>query len=169
MKLKMLNGSATEFFAIMLLVIVSLGAQKAHADGLEIEDNGGRAVAEDVLPQWTYHHRGVRLAGWTMLAGVRACAGDIVELCDDVVPGGGRLVQCLMDQQNIISFRCRAAINRLMDSRDALAACNAAAARLCPNVSPGGGRIYDCLSRQRSHLPQLCRQALRDVEGRYGR
>ena len=40
----------------------------------------------------------------------QACVADVVRLCPDVVPGGGRIILCLASQADQISEGCRTAI-----------------------------------------------------------
>lgn len=100
---------------------------------------------------------------------LRACGGDIAKLCPHVVPGGGRIAQCLTDQYRRLSPSCRDVVERGTTARNAFFACNDAAARYCPDVRPGGGRIVDCLLRKQDLLPPLCREAILDAEETFGK
>lgn len=45
------------------------------------------------------------------LAGVReACRADVMQLCGDVEPGGGRLMQCLRQHLDRVSNACKSAL-----------------------------------------------------------
>lgn len=42
-----------------------------------------------------------------------ACQADVRKHCDNVQPGGGRLLQCLRSRQAELSSACRAALDKL--------------------------------------------------------
>ena len=39
-----------------------------------------------------------------------ACEGDVPKVCPGVQPGGGRIVQCLVQHQNEVSEACKQAL-----------------------------------------------------------
>jgi hypothetical protein len=41
------------------------------------------------------------------------CEADYHRLCPTVVPGGGRILRCLLDNDKDLSSACRAALQRL--------------------------------------------------------
>jgi hypothetical protein len=46
-----------------------------------------------------------------------ACDAELSKLCGDVLPGGGRKLQCLRDHQDKLSNACRAALTGLQAAR----------------------------------------------------
>ncbi len=42
----------------------------------------------------------------------QACEDDVMRLCKGVVPGGGRILQCLKDHENELSPECRAKMTK---------------------------------------------------------
>jgi hypothetical protein len=93
-------------------------------------------------------------------AGLRACGGDISRVCSNVAPGGGRIAQCLLTQEEKLSPPCRAFVAKTRTSQGAFFACTADAERLCPGVAPGGGRLVACLTAKREALSRDCARAL---------
>jgi hypothetical protein len=67
---------------------------------------GGPPPAGRDMPPWA-----------AMLAARDACKTDAQRLCSDVVPGGGRIIRCLMEQRGQVSRHC---LNALSAARDAL-------------------------------------------------
>lgn len=42
----------------------------------------------------------------------QACEDDVMRLCKGVVPGGGRILQCLKDHENELSPECKAKMTK---------------------------------------------------------
>lgn len=93
-------------------------------------------------------------------AGLRACGGDISRVCSTVAPGGGRIAQCLLMQEEKLSTSCRDFVARTRTAQGAIFACTADAERLCTGVAPGGGRLVACLTAKREVLSRDCARAL---------
>jgi hypothetical protein len=51
-----------------------------------------------------------------MLAARDACMMDAQRFCSDVVPGGGRIIRCLMAQRDAVSRHCREAMSAARDA-----------------------------------------------------
>ncbi len=97
--------------------------------------------------------------------GLRACGGDIAELCGRTVPGQGRIAQCLTDHYDELAPACQRFVDRSFDIRNAMFACAADADRHCAGLAPGGGRIAVCLLEQQDVITDACRDALTSVMG----
>jgi hypothetical protein len=93
-------------------------------------------------------------------AGLNACGGDIARLCSNVVPGGGRIAQCLADHPGALSPPCSTLMHQARDARFAVFACSADVSRLCGDVLPGGGRIVMCLRSKMSGVSPACKEGL---------
>jgi len=76
---------------------------------------------------------------------MQACMGDYRAHCFGVMPGEGRILQCLSTQIDQLAPTCRelvvAGTNCLSDAQ-----------RLCNGIEPGDGRIMACL---RDNLPNV--------------
>ena len=71
----------------------------------------GKKCKRKVQRDLAYTTRDIRMLATTY----QSCQYEIAELCDDVQPGGGRVVACLKESRNkIAGGKCRSAIMRLM-------------------------------------------------------
>ncbi len=94
-----------------------------------------------------------RLAG----AADPPCVVDIKQFCANVPVGGGRVQECLKENEAKISEACRTQVDALQ--RDAAmldASCRWDIARFCSDVNPGGGRIMACLNTNKIALSPAC-------------
>ncbi len=91
----------------------------------------------------------------------RACRRDIDRLCSETPTGRGRVVACLIRQQDDLSSSCEPEIERIQAAAETIstlrAACRADAERLCGGVPPEAGPLLDCLQANRSSLSDTCR------------
>jgi len=106
--------------------------------------------------------------GYARLA-IQACGPDVSRLCPGVLPGGGRIGQCLSDHREKLSPRCYRFIGRSLATRNVILACNADAARLCDGIPPGGGRIAACLDDNIQAVSPDCKVAMRRARRAAGR
>ncbi len=93
-------------------------------------------------------------------AALQVCGGDISRLCNGVVPGGGRIAQCLVDLQDKLSPDCRRFVREARSAQATLFACAADARQHCANTVPGGGRVVACLNEKRTAISRDCSRAL---------
>jgi hypothetical protein len=91
----------------------------------------------------------------------RACRRDVDRLCSEEKPGRGRVVACLIRQQDDLSSSCRPEVERIQGAGETIstirAACRADAERLCAGVPPEAGALVECLQANRSSLSETCR------------
>jgi hypothetical protein len=91
----------------------------------------------------------------------RDCRSDIDRLCSEVKPGGGRVVACLMRQQDDASTECRSELERVESASDKIStmreACRSDLERLCAGVPFETGPLIDCLRTNRDALSEACR------------
>eukprot|EP00898_Chlorokybus_atmophyticus_P007954 jgi/Chlat1/815/Chrsp104S01269 len=82
-----------------------------------------------------------------------ACYKDRTSLCGDIPPGNARVIRCLQDQRDALSFECRAT---LFDQEVRMAedidfkipmkkACEAEIQMWCKSVAHGHARVISCL------------------------
>lgn len=104
------------------------------------------------------------VSGFSLRAAWADCAQDRRRLCSHVVPGGGRIVRCLMDKVESAAPQCRRHIDKVLAADDAWNACQPDIARHCSGVLPGGGRVVSCLSGNKDRLSRACLKGLADAE-----
>ena len=92
---------------------------------------------------------------------VAACGLDADRLCSGVRPGAGRLVACLIRQQDDLSSSCRPEVERFQEAMEKIsairAACRADAERLCADAPPEAEPLVECLQTNRASLSETCR------------
>ena len=69
----------------------------------------------------------------------KACHDDIVQLCANIEPGGGRLIQCLREHQDRVSQSCKSALTDARASHQGRRASPDAAPQATPEPGPGPG------------------------------
>ena len=102
---------------------------------------------------------------------IEGCKNELIQYCDEVTPGEGRLLACLYAHENKLSGTCVYALydasvrlERAISAVTLVASeCRSELEAHCKNVQPGEGRIAQCLKDNRSSLSQGCSQALTDV------
>ncbi len=86
----------------------------------------------------------------TMMA---ACQGDYFQHCSFVMPGGGRIMNCLNEVIDQISPDCAALVTAGMS-------CVPDVQEFCADVEPGGGQMQSCLLAHRDQLSGPCAETL---------
>jgi hypothetical protein len=89
-------------------------------------------------------------------AGKEACKADVTKYCDEVLPGGGRILVCLEARQKELSAGCQ---EQLAAARGH-GACKVDAEKFCKGVQPGQGRIVECLKSHETDLSADCKSAM---------
>lgn len=96
------------------------------------------------------------------------CASELKTYCSQVLPGGDRLVACLIAYEDKVSPRCRLTAylasgtlgNRMKELQAMAKTCSSDILQYCSKVPPGGGRIYDCLKSNKATLTDECRNGM---------
>jgi OOP family OmpA-OmpF porin len=99
------------------------------------------------------------------------CGQDIAKYCKTVNLGGGRIQQCLDQNQARVSGQCRTTIvelRSLLQKRAAARAnviqvCDIDIRRLCAGVQPGDGNLLECFMKAERSASAQCRQAVTDA------
>jgi hypothetical protein len=95
------------------------------------------------------------------------CAETVAKYCKDVIPGAGRIMQCLNDHRDDQSIACKDWVEEQQKSLDELiAACPEEIAGLCSFDPPDSIRIYRCLENNYIALKLDCRDKLREIKER---
>ena len=109
------------------------------------------------------------LAQETLLDYVLAsCEADIVQFCDSVTPGDGRLVYCMAAHEDQISSDCAFALYDAAEILQQLAeslaylvnACETDIEAYCAETPMGEGRVLACLKKRGDELTDTCRSAI---------
>ncbi len=93
--------------------------------------------------------------------GPGACAGDVQQFCQGVQQGGGRIVQCLIQNKQQLSPGCKVRIAEVAEQvKEVHQACEDDIMTFCPGVKPGGGRIAQCLKANKAYLSFECKATI---------
>jgi outer membrane protein OmpA-like peptidoglycan-associated protein len=99
------------------------------------------------------------------------CGADIAKFCKNEPLGGGRVRQCLLQNQASISPRCNtaiAALSTLLTKRAAARAavpsvCDVDIKRRCSGIQAGDGNLMECFYKTKQNISEPCRQAVADA------
>jgi hypothetical protein len=103
-----------------------------------------------------------------------SCSADIKSFCNQVTPGDGRLMLCMMAHEDKLSDTC---FTTLVDVGDAVELTISSAKRaasvcepeidtLCADVEAGGGQIAQCLITNKAKLSAACSAEVAGIEAR---
>ncbi len=93
------------------------------------------------------------------------CADDIAKSCKFVVPGGGRVLMCLMDHVERLKPELPEAcqkwlIGKIGAANDAIDLCTDDIMRFCKKVPPGDGKVLACLKKNGQSIDRKCLDAI---------
>ncbi len=102
---------------------------------------------------------------------VKACQEEIDDYCNQVAPGGGRLLACFYAHGDKISARCEYALYNAAADLERFAAtvthlaksCRDDLLEHCGKVEMGEGRVASCLLEHKADVTEACRQASDDA------
>ncbi len=87
----------------------------------------------------------------------RPCAEDIAGFCQDIRPGGGRIITCLKQHEGDLTSLCRDKLQQVLERlEEAKRACAGDIKEFCKGVQEGEGRIARCLAEHNSALSPEC-------------
>lgn len=100
-----------------------------------------------------------------------ACGSDISRYCKNESLGGGRVRQCLLQNQDKVSARCVgsiSALTSLIEKRAAarasvLKVCDVDIKRRCSGIAPGDGNLMECFYKTRENISAACQKAVTDA------
>ncbi len=104
---------------------------------------------------------GLILAGSIFAVGAQAatnpCEEDMKANCSDVQPGGGRLLNCLQQNLNKVSAKCK---DHWITNADAIVdvrlKCANDVEQFCSKTLPGQGRLLRCLQLNHEKISPDC-------------
>ena len=97
------------------------------------------------------------------------CTQEIQTYCADVQPGGGRILQCLKNNEAKLSPACTARVNDLQGAVSGpLGACRDDWAAYCyhPRASTERGAMVQCLQIHQAQVSSACQKALQGAGGK---
>jgi hypothetical protein len=90
-----------------------------------------------------------------------ACRRDVSRFCGEVKPGKGRVIKCLLRQQDDLSSTCRDEMDRVETAAQTIStmrtSCREDVERLCAGVPPEAGALVECVRENREGLSPACR------------
>ena len=101
----------------------------------------------------------------------RVAARTSREFCQKVNLGGGRVTQCLEQNQAVISGQCKTSITEMRallatraQARAAvLRVCDADIRRLCTGIQQGDGNLMECFYKAKQNISPQCRKTVADA------
>lgn len=100
-----------------------------------------------------------------------ACGKDIDKLCKKTDLGGGRVQQCLDQNQASVSASCKSTMGELRIQLQKRAAartavmrvCDSDIRRLCAGIQAGDGNLMECFYKARRNMNAQCQRAVVDA------
>jgi outer membrane protein OmpA-like peptidoglycan-associated protein len=100
-----------------------------------------------------------------------SCGKDIEKYCKKVNLGGGRVQQCLSQNQASVSAGCKANMAGMVAQLQKRAAARVAVGRVCEGdiqrfcagIQPGDGNLLECFAKVKRNIGAQCRQAVTDA------
>jgi hypothetical protein len=83
-----------------------------------------------------------------------ACKLDMEAFCANVAPGGGRIMDCLVENEKQLSNTCR---RRMDDLRTHGAECKDDIEKFCGNVPRAKGMLAKCINQHHDELSEGCK------------
>lgn len=84
----------------------------------------------------------------------QACRSDVMKLCRNTQPGGGRIAACLESHQSELSAPCQNALPQITQ-------CAQEVRKLCDSTANGDARkLRQCAQEHAAELSPTCRNAL---------
>ncbi|AMN43666.1 OmpA family protein [Rhodoplanes sp. Z2-YC6860] len=98
----------------------------------------------------------------------QSCAKDIDKFCKTLNLGGGRVSQCLEQNQAGVSPSCKSTIadlkslvaTRAQARASVMRVCDSDIRRLCSGIQPGDGNLMECFYKARQRVSPQCRQTV---------
>ena len=93
-----------------------------------------------------------------------SCKADVEKFCPQVKPGGGRIAQCLKQNQAQLSASCQERIKMVAARlKEVHQACEDDVQQYCAGVKPGEGRIAQCLKQHKDKLSAECKTQIAEL------
>ena len=95
------------------------------------------------------------------LAYTESCNREMQAQCAQVLPGEGRMTNCILRSRPSYSPACVVEVNAVIEQRfHFLQKCKESIQKFCANVKPVNGRLYSCIQINNQDIPEICKQEL---------
>ena len=95
------------------------------------------------------------------------CADDAQKYCSNVIPGNGRTMKCLLENENISIF-CKDWIKSTLKKTEGLiSVCSKESAQMCSQYGNDMAGLVYCLNSNYYGLSQDCRDKVKEIIDRF--
>lgn len=89
------------------------------------------------------------------------CAKDRETLCAGIEPGDGRMMKCMMENQDKLSAECKAHHEKMKaHMKDMKESCADDVEKFCGDVKPGRGRVMKCMKKHKEEVSAACKEEM---------
>ncbi|KHD90027.1 MAG: hypothetical protein OM95_00440 [Bdellovibrio sp. ArHS] len=89
------------------------------------------------------------------------CAKDRETLCGNVEHGGGKVAQCMKDNQDKLSPECKAHMEKAKETmKEVREACHDEMQKFCGDMKPGKGRMMKCMKENKEKFSAACQEEM---------
>lgn len=93
-----------------------------------------------------------------------SCKADVAKFCPQVQAGGGRIAECLKQNEAQLSDGCKERIKMVAERlKEVKQACADDVQQFCASVKPGDGRIAQCLKGHKDKVSAECKAAVAEL------
>jgi Cysteine rich repeat len=97
-----------------------------------------------------------------------SCKADVQKFCGQVQAGGGRIAECLKQNEAQLSDGCKERIKMVAERlKEVKQACADDVQQFCASVNPGGGRIAQCLKGHKDKVSAECKAEIAQLREKH--
>jgi hypothetical protein len=96
------------------------------------------------------------------------CVDPAKQYCNNVIPGGGRIMQCLRQHENDLSIACKDWIaSEYKKTENLIAVCRKESAQYCSAYGNDMAALAVCLNSNYDGLGMDCKDKIKDIMNRF--